>query len=176
MTDPLLDLRTLKRAVFARHSNPWSAWTRWASAPLVLVPVWRRSWRDAALVGAWMALNPVVFPRPAEEQAWATRAVLGEEQWIARRPLDLAMAVDVAAAAAALVAVGAAYQRRAMPAAAATALEMGLLMAYWELMARYYDRSVGVRHDLTAVPTARACDDCRRGVNRSRGATLPTRR
>ncbi|WP_275040990.1 hypothetical protein [Nocardiopsis valliformis] len=29
----------LRRAVFARHSNPWSAWTRWASIPLVLVPV-----------------------------------------------------------------------------------------------------------------------------------------
>jgi hypothetical protein len=24
-------------------------------------------------------------------------------------------------------------------------LEMGLLMAYWELMARYYDRNGGVR-------------------------------
>jgi hypothetical protein len=32
-----------------------------------------------------------------------------------------------------------------MPAAAATALEMGLLMAYWELMARYHDRNGGVR-------------------------------
>jgi hypothetical protein len=32
-----------------------------------------------------------------------------------------------------------------MPAAAATAMEMGLLMAYWELMVRYYDRNGGVR-------------------------------
>ena len=38
----------------------------------------------------------------------------------------------------------AARQRRAMPAAAATALTMGLLMAYWELMARYYARNRGV--------------------------------
>jgi hypothetical protein len=131
----------LKRTVFARHSNPWSAWTRWASAPLLLVPAWRRSWRDAALVGIWMALNPVVFREPAHERAWATRAVLGEEQWIAERRVDTAMAVNVAATAAGLVAVAAARQRRAVPAAAATALEMGLLMAYWELMARHYDRS-----------------------------------
>ena len=135
--------RNLKRTVFARHSNPWSAWTRWASAPLVLVPVWRRSWRDAALVGVWMALNPVVFGRPAHERAWATRAVLGEEEWIAERRVDAAMAVDVAATAAGLVAMAAARQRRAVPAAAATALEMGLLMAYWELMARHHDRSRG---------------------------------
>jgi hypothetical protein len=45
--------RSVKRAVFARHGNPWSAWTRWASTPLMLVPVWRRSWRDGALVGVW---------------------------------------------------------------------------------------------------------------------------
>lgn len=111
----------------------------------MLVPVWRRSWRDAALVGVWMAVNPVVFRKPAHERAWATRAVLGEEQWIAERPMDAAMAVNVAAAAAMLFAMVAAHRRRAMPAAAATALEMGLVMAYWELMARHYDRNADVR-------------------------------
>lgn len=135
------DWRDVKRAVFARHSSPWSAWTRWASTPLMLVPVWRRSGRDAALVGLWMALNPVLFAPPAHERAWATRAVLGEEHWIAERPADTAMAVDVAAAAAGLVAMVGAYRRRAMLAAAGTAVEMGLLLVYWELMARYYDRT-----------------------------------
>jgi hypothetical protein len=139
------DWAAVKRAVFARHSNPWSAWTRWASAPLLLVPVWRRSWRDAALVGVWMAVNPVVFNKPAHERAWATRAILGEEQWIAERPMDTAMAVDVAATASVLVALVAAHRRRPVPAAAAMALAMGLLMAYWELMARDYDRNVGAR-------------------------------
>jgi hypothetical protein len=61
--------RSVKRSVFARHGNPWSASTRWASTPLLLVPVWRRSWRDGALVGEWMALNPVVFGKPAHERA-----------------------------------------------------------------------------------------------------------
>ena len=138
-----MDWRKVKRAVFARHSNPWSMWTRGASTPLMLVPVWRRSRRDAALVGLWMAVNPV-FRKPAHDRAWATRAALGEEQWIAERPMDTAMAVNVAATAALLAAMVAAHQRRAVPAAAATALEMGLLMAYWELMTRYYDRNVGV--------------------------------
>ena len=59
------DWRKVKRPVLPRHSNPWSAWTRWASAPLMLVPVWRRSWRDATLVGVWMAVNAVVFGKPA---------------------------------------------------------------------------------------------------------------
>ena len=136
-----MDWTNVKRAVFERHSNPWSAWTRWASAPLVLVPVWRRSGRDAALVGAWMAANPVVFGRPSHERAWATRAVLGEELWIAEPRMDAGWGVTVAATAAGLAAIVAARRRRAVPAAAATALEMTLLIAYWELMARHYDRS-----------------------------------
>ncbi|MFE6647405.1 DUF6653 family protein [Nocardioides sp. NPDC057772] len=133
--------RKAARVVFARHSNPWSMWTRWASTPLLLVPVWRHSRRDAALVGLWMAINPVMFSKPAHDRAWATRAALGEEQWIVKRPMDTAMAVNGAATAAILVAMIAAHQHRAVPAAAATALEMGLLMIYWGLMARYYDRN-----------------------------------
>lgn len=138
------DWQNVKRAVFARHSNPWSMWTRWASTPLMLVPVWRRSPRDAALVGLWMALNPVLFSEPPHDRAWATRAALGEEQWIADRPMDTAMAVNVTATAALLAAIVAAHHRRAVPAAVATALEMALLMAYWELMVRYYDSNVDV--------------------------------
>lgn len=143
--------------VFARHSNPWSAWTRWASVPLLLVPVWRRSGRDAALVGVWMAVNPVVFGRPSHQRAWATRAVLGEERWITERPRDAALAVDVAATVAGLVALVAARHRRALPAAAATALEMGLLLVYWELMARYHDATLasGGRPDPDAERTDR---------------------
>jgi hypothetical protein len=139
--------RRVKRAVFARHCNPWSAWTRWASVPLMLVPVWRRSWRDAAVVGVWMAVNPVVFGKPAHERAWSTRAVLGEERWIEERPVDAAMAVNAAAAAAGAIAMIAARRRRAVPAAVATGTQMVLLMAYWELMARYHDRHGEARGD-----------------------------
>lgn len=130
----------LRRAVFARHASPWSAWTRWATTPLVLVPVWHRSWRHAAWVAAWMALNPVVFPEPADDSAWSTRAILGEELWLVDRPKDAALAVNAAAAAASCVAVAAAYRRRPWPAAAATAVQMGLTVVYWAQMVRYYEQ------------------------------------
>ncbi|GAA1767107.1 MULTISPECIES: DUF6653 family protein [Streptomonospora] len=133
-------LARLRRAVFARHSNPWSAWSRWASAPLILVPVWTRSWKHAALVAGWMALNPVLFPEPADDSAWATRAMLGEERWITERPRDAAVAVQAATSVASTLAVVAAYRRRPVGAAAAMAAMMGLTMVYWEQMARYYDR------------------------------------
>jgi hypothetical protein len=129
----------LKRMVFARHSNPWSAWTRWLSTPLVLVPMWTRRWSHAAIIGVWMAANPVIFPEPVDEHAWSTRAVLGEELWMSERPRDTAMAVNAAATLAGVIALIAARRHRAAPAAGATAVVMALLLVYWRLMARYYN-------------------------------------
>ncbi|SDK63114.1 hypothetical protein SAMN04487820_11087 [Actinopolyspora mzabensis] len=130
----------LRRAVFARHANPWSAWSRWASTPLLLLPMWTRRRSHAAVVGVWFALNPVVFPEPADEHAWATRAMLGEEQWITDRPRDAALGVNIAATVAGLIALVAARRRRPVPAGTATAAQLVLLLGYWELMNRYLDR------------------------------------
>lgn len=130
----------LKHEVFARHSNPWSAWTRWLSTPLVLVPLWTRRWSHAAIVGSGLAANPVIFPKPADEHAWSTRVVLGEEVWITERPRDTAMAVDAAATLAGITALIAARRRRAVSAACATAVMMALILVYWRFMADYYNR------------------------------------
>jgi hypothetical protein len=132
-----------RRAVFARHAHPWSAWSRWATTPLVYVRVWNRSGRQAALVGVWMAVNPVIFGKPAHEHAWSTRAILGEERWITERPKDAAWAVNAAATLAGMVALAAARKRVLWATATATAAQMGLTMIYWEQMVRYYDGQQG---------------------------------
>lgn len=133
-------LARVRRAIFARHANPWSAWTRWASTPLVLVPVWTRRPSHAVLVGAWLAVNPIIFPKVIDEHSWATRAMLGEELWITRRPKDAAAALSAVTSAAAVIAIVAARRHRLVPAAAATAVQMALTLVYWEQMARYLDR------------------------------------
>jgi hypothetical protein len=130
-------LARVRRAVFARHSSPWSAWTRWATTPLVLVPFWTRRWTHAGAVALWFALNPVVFPKPADDRAWA----IGEEQWIVDRPKDAALGVNAAASVAGVAAVVAARRRRPAAAVVSTAAEMVLLLVYWELMVRYFERS-----------------------------------
>lgn len=129
----------LRRAVFARHANPWSAWSRWATTPLILVPVWTRRRRAAVWVVTWFALNPVIFGEPPDRSAWSTRAMLGEEQWITDRPRDAALLVSATATAAAAGALIAARRRRLAPAVIATAAQMALTLGYWELMARYLD-------------------------------------
>jgi hypothetical protein len=111
--------------------------------------VWTRSWTHTAAVAAWFAINPVVFPEPADDRAWASRAMLGEELWLVDRPRDIGLLVNAAASAAGVAGVVAARRRRLLPAAAASAAQMALLLVYWELMARYFDRH---RHASVADP------------------------
>lgn len=138
--DAAATVARIRRAIFARHANPWSAWSRWATTPLILLPVWRRSWRDAAWVSAWFALNPVIFGEPAGRSAWSTRAMLGEEKWITDRPRDTALLVNLAGAAATATALVTARRRQLLPTVTATAAAMMLTMGYWALMVRYFDR------------------------------------
>ncbi|MGA9676439.1 MAG: DUF6653 family protein [Mycobacterium sp.] len=135
-----MTIAAVRRAIFSRHANPWSAWTRWASTPLVLVPIWTRRRSHAVLIGFWLAVNPFVFGKPAHESAWSTRAMLGEELWITRRPWDAAMAVSVLTSAVSVGAVIAARRRRLISAATATVVQMAMTLVYWEQMVRYFDR------------------------------------
>ena len=130
----------LRHAMIARHANPWSAWTRWASTPLVLIPVWTRRRRHAVLVAGWLAVNPVVFPKPVDDHAWATRAMLGEERWILDRPRDMSMALSLITSGVAVRAVIAARHHHLRSAVIATGIQMALTLVYWQLMARSYDR------------------------------------
>ncbi|ORV96686.1 DUF6653 family protein [Mycobacterium kyorinense] len=131
----------VRRAIFARHCNPWSAWTRWASTPLVLVPVWTRRWSHAAVIALWLAINPVAFGKPADHDNWATRAMLGEEAWITNRPKDSAAAVSAVTSVAAVLALAAARRRQLALAAVATAVQMAMTLVYWQQMTRYLDRA-----------------------------------
>lgn len=130
----------VRRAIFARPCNPWSAWTRWASTQLTLVPVWTRRRSHSVALAVWLAVNPFIFGKPRHERAGATRAMLGEELWITRRPRDAAMLVSGATSVVSLAALIAAPRRRLRPAAVATAVQMTLTMVYWQQMVRYRDR------------------------------------
>ena len=106
----------------------------------MLIPIWTRRSRDAALVVAWLAANPVIFPKPAHNRAWATRAILGEELWVTNRPRDTAAIVTGVTSLAAVGAIVASARRRPVSAAVACTIQMALTLVYWELMTRYWDR------------------------------------
>jgi hypothetical protein len=113
--------------------------------PLVFVPIWTRSWREGAIVVVWLIVNPIMFREPKNDKAWATRAMLGEEMWIAKRPLDRAMALSMGATAFGLGGVWGAYKRRLLPTAVCTFGQVALLLAYWREMVLYYERHRGER-------------------------------
>jgi hypothetical protein len=128
-----------KRWVFSRHSHPWSVWTRWASTPLILLPVWNRSAKQGVVVAAWFALNPVLFPPPRDDSAYATWVVLGEERWLEERPVSGALAISGLAGAALLVAIDGARRHRRWQMTIATIGTMSASLWKWREMVRFYD-------------------------------------
>ncbi|WP_422373465.1 DUF6653 family protein [Hoeflea sp.] len=78
-------------ATWARHANPWSFWTRVPLLMMLTLAIWSRVWIGwwcllpvAALV-VWTFINARVFAPPADLDDWASRAVLGERSWLARK-------------------------------------------------------------------------------------------
>lgn len=65
-----------------RHSNPWSGWTRVATGPVLLYALYRRDWRLLGVAVAYTIVNPILFPRPDSTDAWMSRGVLAEREWL----------------------------------------------------------------------------------------------
>lgn len=68
-------MATINERIWQRHSHPWSGWLEVLIYPLVYVPVWNRSWRQALAVGAIFAVDITAFPLPKHNGAWMTRAL-----------------------------------------------------------------------------------------------------
>ena len=74
-----------------RHANPWSVYTRIPIPLMLVLAIWSRAWIGwwslvpIGIVLAWTVINPRVFPPPRSLDHWASRAVLGETHWAARK-------------------------------------------------------------------------------------------
>jgi len=74
-----------------RHANPWSVYTRIPIPLLLTAAIWTRTWigwwslLPVAAVAVWTVINPRVFPPPRSLSSWASRSVLGEKYWSARK-------------------------------------------------------------------------------------------
>ena len=85
---PIVSSFAMNDAVWQRHANPLSVWTRLPILPLLALAIWSRVWIGwACLIPvlallAWTWLNPRAFPPPARTDSWASRAVMGERVWL----------------------------------------------------------------------------------------------
>lgn len=87
-------MRTISRvmrmdeATWERHANPWSAYSRMATLPVIILAIWSRRWIGwhflwlIALLLLWNWWNPRAFPKPASTESWASHAVRGEKLYL----------------------------------------------------------------------------------------------
>ncbi|WP_276259818.1 DUF6653 family protein [Haloglomus litoreum] len=135
----------LEATMWARHENPWSGWSRVPAGPALMLAVYLRSKRLLALVLGWVVVNPFLFSPPdPDTESWMTRVVRAERWWLdqGRGTLGLGWpnAINLAGAAANVVALVAALRRRPRELVVATVLASGLKLAWIEAIARQYDR------------------------------------
>ena len=87
-----------------------------------------------------MIINPIITPPVTDDRAFATRAILGEEQWIAdpskRRDI---IALNAVGAACLCVAGVTAWRRRPLPMVVAIAGSMAVILMTWRSYAELYD-------------------------------------
>lgn len=87
----MADAMGMDEATWLRHANPWSVWSRFIILPLLALAIWARIWLGwwslalVLLLAVWTRYNPRAFPAPKSTKSWASRAVMGERVWLARK-------------------------------------------------------------------------------------------
>ena len=131
-TDPRRTV--LPDRVWERHANPRSGWSRFATTPVLVYALYRRNWRLVALAFGWLVVNPVAFPPPGSDDAWMTRGVRAEEEWLRRGNGTVGTSwpnvLNLLNVPATLYVLWAALRRRPGHAVVATALVMGLKLLW----------------------------------------------
>jgi hypothetical protein len=86
---------SMSDAVWERHANPLSVWTRYSVLPILVIAFWSRIWLGwwciicVAVAMAWVWINPRLFQKPKSTDNWASKAVLGERVWLNRKKVPV---------------------------------------------------------------------------------------
>lgn len=82
---------SMDEAVWQRHSNPWSVYSRFTALPLLSLAFWSREyWGSLAIVPIavslfWIWLNPRIAPAPTSTHNWASMCTFGERIYLNRK-------------------------------------------------------------------------------------------
>jgi hypothetical protein len=86
---------SMSDAVWERHANPLSVWTRYSVLPVLVIAFWSRAWLGwwsiiCVVVAIGLTLNnPRLFQNPKSTNNWASKAVLGERVWLNRKEVPV---------------------------------------------------------------------------------------
>jgi len=76
---------------WSRHSNPWSAYSRFTTLPLISLAFYSREWLGVystgliALSFLWVWVNPRLFKAPKTTNNWASMGTFGERIYLNRK-------------------------------------------------------------------------------------------
>ncbi|WP_255169351.1 DUF6653 family protein [Natrononativus amylolyticus] len=147
------------RRFWSRHANPWSVWTLVLTYPVLILAVYRRDRLLAAGALGFVIANPLVFSPPRDDEAWATRVVLGERVWIergllaSRETLFTAICVPIY-----LYTIRAAVERQPVRTAVGTGVSLLVMVVFFGQMVRLYEEHTDLQDDVGDV-FHRASDD-----------------
>lgn len=88
-------LMVMDDEAWARHANPWSVWSRFSCAPLIVLAIWSRDWLGwwallpLALALFWTWLNPRLFAPPSRTDSWASKGTFGERVFLNRDAMPI---------------------------------------------------------------------------------------
>lgn len=126
-------------AAWARHTSPWSVWSRYVGGLLLFVTLYYHRWWLLAGIVLFLLVNPFLFPEPESKESWASRSVLGEQIWTQKWHWDFPTAISALGGLFALLGLLAAYFQFFWPTIVAVVLAMGLKTLFLHLMVRLYD-------------------------------------
>jgi hypothetical protein len=88
-------LMGMNDAVWQRHVNPISGWSRLPVLPLLALGIWSRVWLGwwallpIVAILTWIWLNPRIFSPPKSTNNWMSKGVLGERIWLNRSDVSI---------------------------------------------------------------------------------------
>lgn len=102
----------------------------------------------------FVGVNPLVAPPPKNDDAWATRVVLGEQVWLDQGiALSKETIFTAACAPVYLYTIRAAVTRRPIRTAVGTVLSLALMLLFFRRMVSLYENEVGSRNDVRFGPS-----------------------
>jgi len=130
----------LTQIFWERHANPKSGWSRMVTLPVLMYAIHTRRWKTLLSTVVFTVINPILFSKPNEMDAWMTKVVLAERYWQEHDadigPLNL---LNLAGVPVTLYAIYAAYKQNTGGATVATALSMTLKLAFVAALVRRFE-------------------------------------
>lgn len=138
---------------WARHTNPWSGYTRLPMGPILLLGLYRRDWRMVGLTILYVVINPILFPEPETKDAWISRSVLGEQLWLeeGHRVFEASLpgVLNILNAATYFYGLYGVYKRNPHVTAIGGGCALTCKLVYLHVLVNYYDENVPDRASST---------------------------